>query len=231
MEASPTLPNRALGALREAGGVSIAVLVLGVLGGLTLIVAELSPVITIDVLTTGTCQEIADARVRDACEVDGIEQHGGAFILLGLLAIVMAVGRRPARQPAGGSGAARRGDRGGAVHRAPRPAEGQRDGAGGHPLRGGGGRAGHGHVPRGGRGGHVRRRRACWACAAASTTRKLRGGLLAGVALVAHRGGRHRHVQRPIAEHRPVALLSAAMLPRTSRRSLTAASTFEDSSG
>lgn len=92
MEASPTLPNRVLGTLRDAGVVSIAVQVLGVLGGLALIVAELSPVITIEVLTTGTCQEIADAQVRDACRVDGIEQHGGAFILLGVLAVVMAVG-------------------------------------------------------------------------------------------------------------------------------------------
>lgn len=102
MEASSTLPNRVLRPLREAGVVSIAILVLGVLGGLTLIVAELSPVITIEVLTTGTCQEIADTEVRDACKVDGIEQHGGAFILLGVLAIVMALGAaRRASRPAG----------------------------------------------------------------------------------------------------------------------------------
>ena len=30
--------------------------------------------------------------MRDACELDGIEQHAGAFILLGVLAMVMAVG-------------------------------------------------------------------------------------------------------------------------------------------
>jgi hypothetical protein len=92
MEASQTLPNRVLGALRSAGWVPIAVLLLGVAGGVVLIVAELSSVITIEVLTTGTCQEIADPRVRDACELDGIEQHAGAFILLGVLALVMAVG-------------------------------------------------------------------------------------------------------------------------------------------
>jgi len=102
MAASSTLPNRVLGALREAGVVSLFVLMLGVLGGVALIVAELSPVITIEVLTTGTCQEIADTQVRDACEVDGIEQHGGAFILLGVLAIVMALGAaRGASRPAG----------------------------------------------------------------------------------------------------------------------------------
>lgn len=92
MEASQTLPKRALGALHNAGWVSIAVLVLGLLGGVALIVAELSPSITIEVLTTGTCQEIADPQVRDACQLDGLEQHAGAFILLGVLALVMAVG-------------------------------------------------------------------------------------------------------------------------------------------
>ena len=102
MEASQTLPARAAGALRGTGGVSIAVLVLGVLGGVVLVVAELSPVITIEVLTTGTCQEIADAQVRDACQLDGTEQHGGAFILLGVLAVVMALGAaRRASRPAG----------------------------------------------------------------------------------------------------------------------------------
>jgi hypothetical protein len=92
MEASQTLPTRVLGSLRSAGWASIAVLLLGIIGGLLLIVAELSPTITIEVLTTGTCQEIADPQVRDACQLDGLEQHAGAFILLGVLALVMAAG-------------------------------------------------------------------------------------------------------------------------------------------
>ncbi len=92
MEASKTLPARVLSSLRSRGWVPISVLLLGVAGGLALMVAELSPVITIDVLTTGTCQEIADAQLRDACQLDGTEQHAGAFLLLGALALVMAVG-------------------------------------------------------------------------------------------------------------------------------------------
>jgi hypothetical protein len=92
MEASRTLPARLSASLRSTDWVSILVLVLGAIGGLVLIAAELSPVITIEVLTTGTCQEIADAQVRDACKLDGLEQHAGAFLLLGALALVMAVG-------------------------------------------------------------------------------------------------------------------------------------------
>ena len=41
MEASSTLPNRVLGAVRDAGVFSIAVLVLGVLGGVALIVVAI----------------------------------------------------------------------------------------------------------------------------------------------------------------------------------------------
>lgn len=59
---------------------------------MALVVAELSTVVTIDVLTTGTCEEIAAPDVRDACEVDGFEQHGGALIVLGALALLMTLG-------------------------------------------------------------------------------------------------------------------------------------------
>ena len=101
MEASQSFAARAREATRSAGALTIAVLLLGVAGGILLIVAELSTIVTVDVLTTGTCEEIADPDVRDACDIDGIEQHGGAFLLLGGAAILMAIGAsRGASRPA-----------------------------------------------------------------------------------------------------------------------------------
>ena len=93
MEASnPTPAARLSGAFRSAGGASLIVLALGVIGAVLIVVAELSTIVKIDVLTTGTCEEIADPKVRDACDSSGFEQHGGAFILLGVAALAMAWG-------------------------------------------------------------------------------------------------------------------------------------------
>jgi len=65
------------------------------------VVAELSTIVRVDVLTTGTCEEIADPKVRDACDAGGFEQHGGAFILLGVAALAMTWGAaRGASRPA-----------------------------------------------------------------------------------------------------------------------------------
>ena len=102
MEAStPTLVARLTGAVRSAGGVSVIVLLLGVIGALLVIFAELSTIVKVDVLTTGTCEEIADPKVRDACDSGGFEQHGGAFILLGVAALAMTWGAgRGASRPA-----------------------------------------------------------------------------------------------------------------------------------
>lgn len=101
MEASQTFAARARETARTAGPVALAVLTLGAAGAILLVVAELSTFVTVDVLTTGTCEEIADPEVRDACSVSGIEQHGGALILLGVVAFLMAVGAgRGASRPA-----------------------------------------------------------------------------------------------------------------------------------
>jgi len=102
MEAStPTPVARVTGAVRSAGGVSVIVLVLGVIGALLLVFAELSTIVKVDVLTTGTCEEIADPAVRDACDSSGFEQHGGAFILLAVAALAMTWGAaRGASRPA-----------------------------------------------------------------------------------------------------------------------------------
>lgn len=94
MEASQTLAARARGAARSAAGaaagasksaagaarsmgaLALVITVLGVAGGIVLVVAELSTVVTVDVLTSGTCEEIADPALRDACSVSGVERHG-----------------------------------------------------------------------------------------------------------------------------------------------------------
>jgi hypothetical protein len=93
MEASsPTPAARLTGAVRTAGPVTLIVLGLGVVGAVLVILAEFSTIVRVDVLTTGTCEEIADTRLRDACNSGGFEQHGGAFILLGAVALLMTWG-------------------------------------------------------------------------------------------------------------------------------------------
>lgn len=91
MEASQTPAGGATAPGRPAGPVALIVRLLGALGGILLVVAELSTVVTVDV-DMGTCEELAGTDVRDACGVSGFEQHGGALILLGLVAVVMAFG-------------------------------------------------------------------------------------------------------------------------------------------
>jgi hypothetical protein len=101
MEALRTMAARLAGAVRAAGPVAILVTVLGVVGALLVLVTEFSTIAEVDVLTTGTCSELADPASREACKTTGFEQHGGAFILLGALALLMAIGAgRRASRPA-----------------------------------------------------------------------------------------------------------------------------------
>ena len=102
MEAStPTAVARLTGAVRSAGGVTVIVFLLGLVGAVLVILAEFSTIVRVDVLTTGTCEEIADTKLRDACDSGGFEQHGGAFILLGVAALAMTWGAaRGASRPA-----------------------------------------------------------------------------------------------------------------------------------
>jgi len=105
MEASRTRPAarsaRAREAVRGTGPLALLVLTLGLVGGVLLIVAELSNLVTIDVQTTGTCEELAGPGAGEACTVSGFEQHGGALLLLGGVAVVMALGAaRGASRPA-----------------------------------------------------------------------------------------------------------------------------------
>jgi len=102
MEALRTLVGRMLGAIRAAGPVTILITVLGVLGAVLVLASEFLTIAEVDVLTTGTCREIADPAVKEACRTTGFEQHGGAFLLLGALALVMTLGlsRRGSRPAA-----------------------------------------------------------------------------------------------------------------------------------
>lgn len=92
MEALRNAATRLLAALRGGGTLALAITVLGAIGAVLVFVAEFTTIFAVDVLTSGTCEEIADPAARDACHTSGFEQHGGAFLLLGALALVMALG-------------------------------------------------------------------------------------------------------------------------------------------
>ena len=79
-EAAPDRSHRAL-----------AVLVLGVAGGLLLVAAEFSTIASVEI-PGRTCREVANPGTADRCELSGFERHGGAFVLLGALALPLAWG-------------------------------------------------------------------------------------------------------------------------------------------
>jgi hypothetical protein len=74
----------------------LAVLAAGVIGAVVLIVAELSTIAQVDVGST-SCEVIndSDPALADRCALSGLERHGGALILVALLAIAMAAGAGP----------------------------------------------------------------------------------------------------------------------------------------
>jgi len=80
-------------ALRESEGPAIWVLGLGVLAALLMVATEFLTVASVDV-ASGSCEVINDANpeLADRCSLSGFERHGGALVLLGLIAAVMAVG-------------------------------------------------------------------------------------------------------------------------------------------
>ena len=92
MEASQSLTTRAREAARRTDRTALIVLVLGTLGGLALILTEFATIFQVDPLTSGTCEELSDRAIRDKCRAEGLEQHSGALLLLGALAIFMALG-------------------------------------------------------------------------------------------------------------------------------------------
>src|SRR3954470_13247493 len=105
-DGSRGLPARiaALGAtLRQSGGVAMGVAAAGILSALLLFVTEFLTVASVDV-AHGSCEVINDANpsLADRCSLSGFERHGGAFILIGVLALLMAWGAGVGRsRPAG----------------------------------------------------------------------------------------------------------------------------------
>ena len=80
---------------------TLLVLALGVAGGLLLMAGELSTVASVEI-PGRTCREVANPGTADRCALNGFERHGGAFLLLGALALPMALGaaRRGSRPAA-----------------------------------------------------------------------------------------------------------------------------------
>jgi hypothetical protein len=86
------------GSRRKAGqntlqAAPLLVLALGLAGALLLVATEFTAVATVDV-ASGSCEVIQDTNpeLADRCELSGFERNGGAFVLLALLATVMAFG-------------------------------------------------------------------------------------------------------------------------------------------
>jgi hypothetical protein len=80
-------------ATRSASGFALALTAAGILAGLLLVIAEFTTVASVDV-ARGSCEVIndSDPALADRCSLSGFERHGGAFILLGLMAGAMAWG-------------------------------------------------------------------------------------------------------------------------------------------
>ncbi len=66
-------------------------LALGLTGGVLLLASEFSTVASVEI-PGRTCREVADPETADRCALSGFERHGGAFLLLGALALPLALG-------------------------------------------------------------------------------------------------------------------------------------------
>jgi hypothetical protein len=80
-------------AMGSASRPGLAIAAAGLIAGLLLVVTEFSTITSVDV-ASGSCDVINDANpeLADRCSLSGFERHGGAFILLGVLAGAMAWG-------------------------------------------------------------------------------------------------------------------------------------------
>jgi hypothetical protein len=71
----------------------VAITVVGLLAAALLVATEFSTVASVDV-ANGSCEVIndADPSLADRCKLSGFERNGGAFVVLAVLAAVMAWG-------------------------------------------------------------------------------------------------------------------------------------------
>jgi hypothetical protein len=81
------------GAIQGASPLAIGVTAAGLAAALLLVATEFSTVASVDV-ASGSCQVIQDTNpeLADRCELSGFERNGGSFLLLAVLAAVMAWG-------------------------------------------------------------------------------------------------------------------------------------------
>ena len=79
--------------MRESGQVAVAVVAIGAVAGVLMVATEFSTVTWVDVANQ-SCEVINDANpsLADRCELSGFERHGGALLLIGVFAILMAWG-------------------------------------------------------------------------------------------------------------------------------------------
>lgn len=75
----------------SAGPVGSAVLLAGALGGMLILASDFATTFSVDVVTA-TCTDLADPELADKCVTKGGEQHAYMFVVLGLLAVLMAWG-------------------------------------------------------------------------------------------------------------------------------------------
>ncbi len=79
---------------RLAGPLGIGVLVVGIAAGVLMLIAEFTPLFSVEVVTA-SCSDLARPELRDTCETTGGEQHSYALLLIALLTVAMAFGAGP----------------------------------------------------------------------------------------------------------------------------------------
>jgi hypothetical protein len=79
--------------MRDSEPFGLLLTALGGVGALLLVISEFSTIAAVDV-AHGSCKVINDTSpaLADRCVLSGFERHGGAFLLLGLVALAMAWG-------------------------------------------------------------------------------------------------------------------------------------------
>jgi hypothetical protein len=79
--------------MRDSAPFDLVLSAVGAVGALLILISEFSTIAAVDV-AHGSCKVINDANpaLADRCTLSGFERHGGAFLLLGLIALAMAWG-------------------------------------------------------------------------------------------------------------------------------------------